>query len=50
MPKADLIGDVVAIIVGVMLSAVVLFITFVEQIDNWVQKWRKKRAQAAVGL
>lgn len=50
MPKADLIGDVVAIIVGVMFATLMMFITFVEQIDNWVQKWRKKRAQAAVGL
>lgn len=46
MPKADLIGDIVAISLGVMFVTLALFITFVEQIDNWVQKWRKKRAQA----
>jgi len=44
MSDPDFIGTVSAIFIGVLFCGVVLFITFIQQIDRWVDKMKEKRA------
>jgi len=44
MSDPDFIGTAAAIYIGVLFCGVVLFITFIQQIDRWVDKMKEKRA------
>jgi len=44
MNESELTQDIAAILLGVLFCGVVLFITFLPQIDRLVEKWKKRRA------
>lgn len=42
MTESEVTQDIAAILLGVLFCGVILFITFLPQIDRLVEKWRNK--------
>jgi len=47
MSEIDLYGTVVPLFMGALFTGLTLFILFIDPIDNWLEKMKKRRAKPA---